>query len=144
MESFIEVGCFLLLLLLMLGLLLLLQAWALFNCAFMTFEISVSKAFKGSSLQRRCEDGYACLSRACWWWQLLLPMAAPLFCGDDGECDGDLMIALANSLGKWLVLLAIVLNIYLLILSNLAILYGFQGRYMLSFAFVGSSYILQL
>ena len=55
-------------------------AWALFNCAFMTFEatdlllcfsssssfdfqISVSKAFKGSSLQRRCEDGYARLSR---------------------------------------------------------------------------------
>uniref|UniRef100_A0A7S4KMD5 Uncharacterized protein n=1 Tax=Guillardia theta TaxID=55529 RepID=A0A7S4KMD5_GUITH len=64
-------------------------AWALFNCAFMTFEISVSKAFKGSSLQRRCEDG----------------------------------------LGKWLGLLAIVLNIYLLILSNLAILYGFQGSY---------------
>ena len=54
------------------------------------------------------------------------------------------MIALANSLGKWLVVLAIVLNIYLLILSNLAILYGFQGRYTLSLHTFASSYNIQL
>eukprot|EP00960_Hanusia_phi_P065427 766090-Hanusia_phi.AAC.1 len=52
-------------------------------------EISVSKAFQGSSLKARCERG----------------------------------------LGRWVVMIVMVLNIYLLILSNLAILYGFKGRY---------------
>ncbi|EKX37363.1 hypothetical protein GUITHDRAFT_51190, partial [Guillardia theta CCMP2712] len=61
-------------------------AWALFNCAFMTFEVT---------------DLLICSSSSS-------------------------SLTFRSLLGKWLVLLAIVLNIYLLILSNLAILYGFQ------------------